>query len=150
MPDRKTILLIDSFADEQDMYAEFLRFSGFELTVCRSPERARHTAAEQPVDAIVTRIRQPGPIDGIELTRQIKNDGRTKHIPVVIITTHTETAVRSLAQEVGCDVFLVLPCLPDALVAVLQEVLQRVPAAGQPIDRDDPPTSASHHSRRNQ
>lgn len=150
MSERKTILLVDSFVDERDMYAEYLRFSGFELAVCRAPERARHMAAEQPVDAIVTRIRQSGAFDGIELTRQVKKDDRTRHIPVVIITTHTEPAVRTLAQQVGCDVFLVLPCLPDALVAALRDVLPGAPAAAPPIDRDAPTISGAEDSGENQ
>lgn len=119
------VLLVDAFPDEQNMYAEFLRFSGFDLVFCAAPSRVLAMATEHPISAVVTRIRQPGAIDGIELTRQIKTDERTRHIPVVIITTYTDPVFESLALQAGCDRFLLLPCLPDRLAAELRQLLDR-------------------------
>lgn len=123
MAQRGAILLVDSFPDERDMYAEFLRFSGFDLEICPLAARALSLAAERPIAAVVTRIRQPGTIDGIELTRQLKNEPRTREIPVVIITT--DPSHHALAIEAGCDRFILLPCLPDALAGELQQLLQQ-------------------------
>jgi CheY-like chemotaxis protein len=47
--------------------------------------------------AVVTRIRQSGAIDGIELTRAIRSAEETRDIPVIIITTHMEQHVRQAA-----------------------------------------------------
>ena len=38
------ILLVDPFANERDMYAEFLRFEGFDVSVCATPSVAIATA----------------------------------------------------------------------------------------------------------
>jgi CheY-like chemotaxis protein len=59
-------------------------------------------------------------INGSEATRRIKADERTKHIPVVMLSGHDLSAI---AAEIGCESFLVKPCLPHILIAEITCVL---------------------------
>lgn len=122
MPNSVQILIVDPFADERVMYAEFLRFKGFAVRVCRNAAAALEFAIRQPVHAVITRIMQSGPLDGIELTRSLKQHEKTRSVPVVIITTHIQAHVRKAAEQAGCDCFLVLPCHPDQLLSELLRV----------------------------
>ena len=85
-----TILLVDPFDDERDMYAGALRFAGFDVTVCATPWAAVAGARTSTVVAVVTRIRQNRDVNGIALTRLLEDDARTQSVPVLVITTHTE------------------------------------------------------------
>lgn len=119
-----TILLVDPFADERDMYAESLRFAGFDVCVCATPSAAVARAQTSAVQAVITRIRQDGDVNGIALTRVLKGDARTHSVRVLVITTDMEAQIRAGAYDAGCDAFLLLPCLPDELVFELRRLLQ--------------------------
>jgi CheY-like chemotaxis protein len=41
-------------------------------------------------------------IDGLEATRRLKADARTRHIPVLLFTAHMGTEMRMRAEEAGC------------------------------------------------
>lgn len=117
------VVLADSFADEREMYATFLRHCGFDVIVCDEPTAALRVARERPVAAVVTRIVHPGSAwDGIELTRRIKQGEGTMHIPVVILTTRIEPTLRAAAEQAGCDSFLVLPSSLDRLESELRRL----------------------------
>lgn len=118
-------LLVDPFRDEREMYAHYLRMKGFDVTECEHPARAVDLAVEKNVAAVVTRVMLNGPIDGLALTRQLKSDDRTRHIPIVVISTRIEPAIRAKAEKAGCDAFLLLPSAPDVLAAELHRLTSR-------------------------
>ena len=116
MAKAKSILLVNPYADEREMYAEALRMHGFSVFVSSDPVAALATAQEHPIDAVVTRVVQESDVDGIALTLELKRDERTRAIRVIVITSRVEPHVRRDAMSAGCDSFLVLPCPPQALV----------------------------------
>ena len=62
-------------------------------------------------------------VDGWEATRQLKNDIRTAHIPIVALTAHDGAGELQRATRAGCDWFVPKPCPPDALITELRRVL---------------------------
>jgi len=118
----RRILVVDDFEDNREMYAAHLRFSGFAVDEAVSGAEAIEKAFVASPDLIVMDLSLPG-MDGWEATRKLKNDPRTKHIPVVVVSGHAlEASVRS-AQAAGCDAFLKKPCLPQMLLAEIQRLL---------------------------
>lgn len=125
-PSPGLIVIADTFTDEREMYASLLCHKGYEVFACERATEALRIASEGPVAAVITRIVQPAGADwdGIELTRRIKEDDRTKHIPVIIITTRIEPHLREAAEEAGCDSFLLLPCGPETIASELHRLTQ--------------------------
>jgi DNA-binding NarL/FixJ family response regulator len=76
-------------------------------------------------DAIVTDIRMPGPLDGLDLLREIRADERLKGIPVILLTAKGRTEDRVVGYDNGADVYLPKPFDPDELVAILDNVIDR-------------------------
>jgi CheY-like chemotaxis protein len=65
---------------------------------------------------------QPGSsMDGTELVRQLKSHLATR--VAVVVTSRIEPELRVAASAAGCDAFLLLPCVPDDLIATIKEVL---------------------------
>ena len=58
-----------------------------------------------------------------ELTRRLKADSRTRHIPIIAVTGHALTGYSDSAMKAGCDAFVTKPCLPDTLVAEVRRLL---------------------------
>jgi CheY-like chemotaxis protein len=115
----KHILVVDDFKDTREMYGYFLTAKGFRVSLATNGQEALDKTFELRPDLVVIDYSLPM-IDGWEATRRIKADERTKHIPVVMLSGHDLSAI---VADIGCEVFLVKPCLPNTLVAEIARVL---------------------------
>lgn len=116
------VLIVDDFEDNRAMYAEFLRYSGFEVHEATNGAEAIDMARELLPDVIVMNLSLPV-LDGWEATRRLKADARTAKIPVVALTGHALEGHSQGARAVGCDEFLAKPCLPETLLDTVNRVL---------------------------
>ena len=120
---KSIVLVVDDFADNREMYSEFLAFSGYEVIEAKNGIEAVEAAHERLPDIIIMDLSLPV-MDGWEATRQLKADERTRRIPIVALTGHALAGYSKGAQEAGCDSFLAKPCLPDQLVAEIRRMLE--------------------------
>ena len=70
-------------------------------------------------------------MDGFEFTRTIKRDARHSHIPIIMITSRTAEKHRSLARELGVDLYLGKPFQEEELLRNLREMLAPARSAGR-------------------
>jgi DNA-binding response OmpR family regulator len=120
------ILLVDPFHDESSMYAVYLRSLGFEMLVFADPHAAWREAVNRPPDLLLARLRQSDPsLDGVELIRRMKATDATRQVPTIILSTSIHPRDRQAAIEAGCDRYMLLPLLPDELLAELEPLIQR-------------------------
>jgi CheY-like chemotaxis protein len=126
MTDQKPplILVVDDYQDAREMYAEYLRFSGFRVAEARNGSEAVEQAFALKPDLILMDLSLPG-MDGWEATRRLKADDSTRHIPIVALTGHALAGASEGARRAGCDSFVTKPCLPDDLVVEVRRMLVR-------------------------
>ena len=117
------VLVVDDFADNREMYSEYLSFSGYEVIEARNGKEAIDAAQTRMPDIIIMDLSLPV-MDGWEATRRLKADERTRQIPVVALTGHALAGHSKGAKDAGCDSFLAKPCLPDQLVAQIKRMLE--------------------------
>ena len=122
-PKKPLVLVVDDFADNREMYSEYLSFSGYEVIEAQNGKEAVEKAQSKQPDIIIMDLSLPV-MDGWEATRRLKSDDRTKKIPVVALTGHALAGHSKGAREAGCDSFLAKPCLPDQLVAEIRRMLE--------------------------
>lgn len=123
------VLVVDDFQDNREMFAEFLSLSGFRVAEAATGREAIDRGFALLPDVILMDLSLPE-LDGWEATRQLKNDPRTRHIPIVALTGHALADHSREAREAGCDAFLTKPCLPEVLVVEIRKMLDRRPASG--------------------
>jgi CheY-like chemotaxis protein len=116
------VLVVDDFADNREMYSEFLTYSGYDVVEARNGKEAIDAAIQRTPDIIIMDLSLPV-MDGWEATRRLKADERTRQIPVVALTGHALAGHSKGARDAGCDSFLAKPCLPDQLVAEIKRML---------------------------
>ena len=127
---KETILVVD---DEEDIL-ELVRFhlsrEGYEVLCAETGEDAWRKIKTQHVDLLVIDLMLPG-IDGLELTRKLKNDPQTRQIPVVMLSAKGEEVDIVTGLELGADDYVTKPFSPRVLLARLRAVFRRraVPAA---------------------
>ncbi|MDO9316538.1 MAG: response regulator [Burkholderiaceae bacterium] len=83
-------------------------------------DAARQIEIDLP-HVLITDVEMPG-MDGFELTRQVRSNPRTAHIPIVMITADDEKH-RADALEAGVSVLLSKPYPEDQLLSYLQSTL---------------------------
>jgi uncharacterized protein (TIGR02266 family) len=65
--------------------------------------------------------------DGVALLKEIKSDSRFKDIPVIILTSVTDPAVKDACECLGCAAWLGKDVEPDALYQKLQALVESTP-----------------------
>jgi DNA-binding response OmpR family regulator len=130
---KETILVVD---DEEDIL-ELVRFhlsrEGYEVLCAETGEEAWRKIKSQHVDLLVIDLMLPG-IDGLELTRRLKNDQQTRQIPVVMLSAKGEEVDIVTGLELGADDYVTKPFSPRVLLARVRAVFRRRSAPMPPDD----------------
>lgn len=114
------VLLVDDYQDAREMYAEFLRTSGYRVVEAADGAAALEQAAALIPDLILMDFALPI-IDGREATRRLKADPATSGIKVAILSGMPPEVVRAA----GADACVTKPCSPDVLLAEIERLLAR-------------------------
>jgi len=121
---KEKILVVD---DEEDIL-ELLKFNlsreGYRVFCALSGEKGLTSARGELPDVIVLDLMLPG-IDGLQVTRRLKEDRATKDIPIVMLTAKGEEADIVTGLELGADDYVTKPFSPRVLIARIRAVLRR-------------------------
>ncbi len=121
---RKKILIID---DEED-FAYFLK-TNLELTtnsVVITSNRGKkgiRTALKEKPDLIILDIMMPG-LDGFEVLKKLKENEKTYHIPVIMLTAKNGDESKIKAAGMYCEDYLVKPVETGILRSKISSILQ--------------------------
>ncbi len=73
-------------------------------------------------DLIITDIKMPG-MDGNELCKKLKNDEKTSHIPIIMLTSYSSHEYQIKGLKQGADIYLTKPFNIDVLEAHMINIL---------------------------
>ena len=122
LPEKRcTVLLVDDVHDSREMYAFFLRTSGYAVHEAADGCDVLSLAVEFRPDVVVMDLSLPS-MDGWTAMASLSAHPETAAIPVVILSAHTFPADQQRAKETGAAAFLAKPCPPDLLARVVREV----------------------------
>jgi two-component system, cell cycle response regulator len=130
----RRILVVDDSEVTRAILVRSLRGAGFEVLEARDgAEGAMAALREQPA-VVVTDLEMPV-MDGFPLLRLLKADPASTHIPVLILTSHTEAASRYWGLRTGADGYLTKDHRPAELVAAVIRLAEQAAAAPAAADR---------------
>jgi signal transduction histidine kinase len=109
------ILVADDNADMR-AYVTGLLAAEFSITAVADGESALAHAFAQPPDLVIADVMMPV-MDGFELVRRLRDDARTRHVPIVVLSARTDEEARIDGLEAGADDYLVKPFSPRELQA---------------------------------
>ena len=104
----KTILIVEDEPKNMKLLRDLLQRFGYEILEASDGEQGVKSAGEKMPDLILMDIMMPK-MDGLEATRIIKADIKTKHIPVIALTSYAMKGDREKAIEAGCDGYIAKP-----------------------------------------
>ena len=120
------VLIAEDTFDTRELYELYLTQRGFRVQTVVDGEAAVETALESSPDVVVLDLSMPR-VDGIAATKRLKQDLRTRHIPIIILTAYPHKAIQQGALEAGADAFLTKPCLPEGLEQQIRKLLTSAP-----------------------
>jgi two-component system cell cycle response regulator DivK len=129
----ESILIVDDAPVNLKLTRILLINEGFRVMTATSGEEALDLLRTYRPQLVLASVRLPG-IDGLELTRLLKRDARTRDIAVVALTAFSINGDEQRVIDAGCDGYITKPVDTSTLAATIRQVLdRRAEAAGGPV-----------------
>jgi DNA-binding response OmpR family regulator len=124
-PNGKPLVLVAD--DDPDILALVtfrLERAGYDVVGANDGEQALQLALAQPPDLAVLDVMMPK-LDGYEVTTRLRQNERTRRIPIILLTARVQEADIARGFEVGADDYVKKPFSPQELGARVQAILGR-------------------------
>jgi CheY-like chemotaxis protein len=120
----KQILVVEDEEDILELVSFNLKKQGYQVKGVTSGEEALQEARRKIPSLIILDLMLPG-VDGFNVCKSLKNDPRTKAVPIVMLTARSEEADIVIGLELGADDYLTKPFSPRELIARVRAILRR-------------------------
>jgi two-component system cell cycle response regulator DivK len=124
----KTILIIEDEPRNMKLLRDLLQRFGYETMEATGGEQGVELAKARIPNLILMDIMMPK-MDGYEATQILKADTKTKHIPIIALTSYAMKGDRERALEAGCDGYIAKPV---DIQEILKAVEHFLPGKGLP------------------
>jgi CheY-like chemotaxis protein len=116
------ILLVEDNEMNRDMLSRRLQRRGYSVVIAHDGEQGLSLATSEAPDLILMDISLPV-MDGWQVTRLLKSNQNTSHIPVIALTAHAMMSDRQKAFETGCDDYDTKPVEIERLSEKIENLL---------------------------
>jgi DNA-binding response OmpR family regulator len=117
------VLIVEDFEDSREMYVEFLSGNGFDVSQAADGVAALQSIEGSTPDVVVLDIALPK-LDGLSVLRQLRADQRYVSLPVLTLSASLGADYQRVAMDAGATKALEKPCLPEELLAAVQNALK--------------------------
>ncbi len=120
---RHRVLIVDDDPVNTKLISSMLPKDTYTVITAHSGETCLHKTQREHPDLILLDIMMPG-VDGYEVTRRLKENSQTQHVPIMLIAAQDEKTDRIRGMEAGADDFLSKPVNAYELRARVQSLLR--------------------------
>ncbi|MBK6901924.1 MAG: response regulator [Saprospirales bacterium] len=117
-----TILIVEDHADVVQFLSSCLADS-YRIKIANDGQEGIDIALETVPDLIISDVMMPRK-DGFELCQVLKNDERTSHIPIVMLTAKADMESKLEGLECGADAYLAKPFLKEELLIRIRKLIE--------------------------
>jgi two-component system cell cycle response regulator DivK len=104
----KVVLIVENDSRNMKLFRDLLQVHGIATLEATNGQEGVKLAMEKKPDLILMDIQMPV-MDGLEATRILKADGRTRGIPIIALTSYAMKGDHERALGAGCDGYLAKP-----------------------------------------
>ncbi len=122
--EEKPRLLITEDDFENQKFLQLFLKKYFMVDICNSSESFYNLMNREKYDIILMDISIKGDKNGLDLTREVRNNPDFSEIPVVCYTAHAFNKDRINALDAGCDIYLSKPSDIHTLLNALFDLLK--------------------------
>ncbi|QGU31779.1 response regulator [Thermochromatium tepidum] len=118
------VLVVEDSATDRDYLRDLLQKAGHSVLVAASGHEAVDMARRDPPDLVFMDIvMEDG--DGYHAMRSLREDPKTTHVPVVVVSSKNQKADKMWAQLQGAKGYVVKPASAEAILAHIDSLLSR-------------------------
>jgi two-component system chemotaxis response regulator CheY len=115
-------MTVDDTASMRQMISFTLNSVGHKVVEACDGKEALKIAQEKKFDLVIADINMPN-MDGITLVKSLRDLPDFKLIPILMLTTESQTAKRQEGKSAGATGWIVKPFNPEQLIAIVKKVL---------------------------
>lgn len=119
----KKILVVDDSESIRMLVSTILENAGFEVERAIDGQDALQVLNEKPFNLIITDLNMPR-MDGISLIEEVRVTPHHNRVPILMLTTESQTSFKEKARNAGATGWIVKPFVADSLLAVINKVLR--------------------------
>jgi CheY-like chemotaxis protein len=112
---RKKILIVDDDPNVLELFQDVLEGRGYQVVPFTRGWEALQAVSREKPDLIILDIMMPR-VNGYEVCQILKENPKTKGIPVIFLTALSHQEALKRAAEGGADDFLIKPCPTEKLL----------------------------------
>jgi DNA-binding response OmpR family regulator len=118
-------LVVEDDPDIVELLEHYLAQDGWTVDSAGNGADALRRLRSGDFQLLVLDLQLPG-LDGLSLCREVRQDKRTRDLPVVMLTARGDESDRIVGLELGADDYVVKPFSPKELVARVRALFRRL------------------------
>ncbi|AKJ68709.1 chemotaxis protein CheY [Pandoraea thiooxydans] len=119
-----SILIVEDEPAISELISVNLQHAGHYAIRAYNAEQAQTLISDVLPDLVLLDWMLPGQ-SGVAFARELRNNERTKHIPIIMLTARSEEQDKIMGLELGADDYVTKPFSPKELMARIKAVLRR-------------------------
>lgn len=119
----KVIMTADDSTSIRQMVSFTLKQAGYDILEAVDGQDAVDKLATADIHMLITDLNMPR-MDGFELIKQVRAMPKFKFIPIIMLTTESQTDMKQKGKAAGATGWIVKPFKPEQLIAVIKKVLR--------------------------
>jgi two-component system chemotaxis response regulator CheY len=119
---KKKILVVDDSEFVRSYHSYILQQAEFDVITAVDGSDGLEKLYANACDLVLTDINMSN-MDGYEFIRRIRKDGAYKSLPIIIVSTESESKDKSRGFEAGANLYIVKPSLPEMMIENIRMVL---------------------------
>jgi two-component system, chemotaxis family, chemotaxis protein CheY len=118
----KTILVVDDAMTVRNLAKFALGKGGYTILEAEDGVQGLKVLESNTVDLIISDLNMPN-MNGMEMSKHVKESEKTKQIPIFMLTTEASQDVALQGKQIGIMAWIVKPFVPEKLLAAVQKVI---------------------------
>jgi two-component system, cell cycle response regulator DivK len=118
----KTVLYVEDNEFNRKIVRQLLSVTTYRLQEAVDGEQGVAMAVDSPPDLVLMDIQLPK-LSGLEATRRIRQDPRTAHVPIIVVTSFALSGDDRKALDAGASAYLAKPYSPRELLELIRKLV---------------------------
>jgi CheY-like chemotaxis protein len=123
---RRRVLLIDDDPHMVDLVSGSIKAEDYEVRWAKNGVEGLQAADAAPPDVVLLDVEMPG-MGGYEVCRILRHGDKTRHIPVVMLTSSTDPELSRMAYLAGAQACVPKPFRREGLLAAISAAIACMP-----------------------